>query len=109
MEIVDPITGATPEWEQFVASLDPARLEGERFGRPGRDERPGSAGWRRMVEDHNARRHAYYRVPRPISDFEMALMLGEVRRYDRRFALGLTPRHIEIAERALRRQEGHAA
>ncbi|UAJ79974.1 hypothetical protein IT072_02530 [Leifsonia sp. ZF2019] len=100
MEHVDPITGATEEWEAFIASLDPERLEQERFGHPSPSERPGSAEWRRMVADHDAYRFAYYRIPPVIRDYELELMLSEIRAWDRRFENNLTPEHVRIALRA---------
>jgi hypothetical protein len=101
VEHLDPITATTPDWDAFIASLDPERLEKERFGRPGEAERFGSPGWRRMVAEHDARRFAYYRVPARITDWELELMLAEVSEWDRRFNNSLTPTHIRIALHAM--------
>lgn len=109
MEIVDPVTGTTPEWEAFIASLDPKRLERERFGKPGPSERFGSPGWRRMAAEHHERVEAFYgRLPE-IHEWELEAILAEAREYDQRFTRTLTPEHYKIAERALRHTEGHAA
>lgn len=98
MEHVDPLTGATDAWEAFVQSLDPARLERERYGQPGPSERPGSAGWKRMVVEHDAKRAEFYRVAPPtIPDDEFAQMLREASAWDRRNETALTERHLQIA------------
>lgn len=109
MEEVDPITGATPEWESFIGSLNPARLERERFGRPSRSERPGSDAWRRMVAEHDAFRKAFYRRPPVIADYQMDSMLAEIRAFDRRFENALTPEHVRIALKALHNNEKREA
>lgn len=88
MEPPDPLTGTTADWDAFIASIDPQRLEQERFGHPSPDERPGSAGWRRMLELHETQRHRFYTAApdsTTIEEHELAGALLESKRYDRAF------------------------
>lgn len=94
MEEVDPITGATPAWEAFIASLNPDRLERERFRRPKKRERPGSREWKAMVKEHNIARDTYWtRSRRVITDWALELVLAESRGWDE----ALIPEDVRLA------------
>lgn len=54
--------GATAAWRRFVACVDPAELERERFRRPSESERPGSAADKRMRRQHQFRVDAFWDV-----------------------------------------------
>ena len=99
------IAGAEPEWEAFVVSLDPAELERERFGTPGRDERPGSAADRRMRAAHEVDVLRFKtRRARVIADRQVTrLAVVEARTWDQRFGKYLTPAQLRVAVAALDR------
>lgn len=104
------IEGAEPEWEAFVASVDPDELEHERFGTPGRDERPGSAADRWMRECNQARVAAFRAAARNRSGFErLDAAVAEAREWLRRHEAALTDEHVRVAMVAAGNTERGAA
>ncbi|MGG7510930.1 hypothetical protein [Plantibacter sp. YIM 135249] len=72
-------------WDAFVASIDKAALEVERFGTPSLDERPGSRADQRMRAEHRGRVAAYrHKAQYPLATLaELAAVVAESHAYDR--------------------------
>ncbi|WP_437582704.1 hypothetical protein ACSAGD_10590 [Paramicrobacterium sp. CJ85] len=52
------------DFARFLATRDPALIEGERFGHPSSSERTGSLDDRLMRAEHEARRVGFWRTMR---------------------------------------------
>lgn len=94
------MAGATPEWEAFIASINPAELERERFGTPV-GERPGSAGWRRMITEHDLQVQEWKIRRARITHTSLAGSVAEAQAWGRRHEKALTEQHMRIAMDAL--------
>jgi hypothetical protein len=105
---IDQLTGATPEWLAFIASLDPVELERERFGTP-TGERPGSAGWRLMITEHDMQVHEWKIRRARITHASLAAAVAEAQAWDRRHQKALTGTHMRVAMVALANTERKTA